>query len=70
MEMDFNKNFSENLKMLRKFRGLTQVEVSEKLGIDSQNYFRWESGKNIPNSDTIEELSKILQKHRSFFFAG
>lgn len=60
----------ENIRMLRKYRGLSGVELAKKLKIDSQHLSKWESGDSIPSVDYIEKLSKILGKHRSFFFAG
>jgi transcriptional regulator with XRE-family HTH domain len=69
-----NKNLKitvgENIRMLRLYRGLSGVELARLLKIDSQHLSKWEAGDSIPNVEYIEKLSKILGKHRSFFFAG
>jgi transcriptional regulator with XRE-family HTH domain len=70
MDKKLDKNFGENLRMLRLYRGLSGVALAKKLGIVSQNLLKWERGDSIPNNKTIEKMSKILGKHRSFFFAG
>lgn len=36
--------FSENLALLRKSRGLSQEQLSEKLGVSRQSVSKWESG--------------------------
>jgi transcriptional regulator with XRE-family HTH domain len=37
-----NLNFAENLKQLRKEKGVTQERLSEILGVSSQSISRWE----------------------------
>ena len=38
------------ISVLRKKAGLSQAELSEKLGISAQAVSKWESGKNYPIS--------------------
>ena len=45
--------FSERLKKLRKDTGLTQVDVSSKLGISQQAYASWERGIKKTNPRKI-----------------
>lgn len=52
--------FSERLKKLRKDTGLTQVDVSSKLGISQQAYASWERGVKKPTQENLIKLSKIL----------
>lgn len=51
----------DNIKKARLQAGLTQKEVSEKLGIAQPNYARYEQGKRIPKIDTLEKLAHIFQ---------
>lgn len=46
----------ENLKKLRKLNGLTQDELSKKVGIPQTTYNSYETGRSLP---TIEPLIKI-----------
>lgn len=49
--------FSEQLKDLRKTKGLTQKEVSEKIGIARGSYGNWERGKREPNIEMLVKLA-------------
>jgi len=53
---------AKQLKTLRKKLGLTQEEISEKIGMDIRYYQRLESAKpNAVKIDTIEKISKALK---------
>lgn len=52
--------FKENLKKLRKNRGLNQVDLADKLGISDKTISSWESGRTEPNMKQLNELSKIF----------
>lgn len=43
----------KKLKQLRKFEGLTQQELAEKLGIGRVNYTRYENGTVRPDYETL-----------------
>ncbi len=47
------------LRMLRKKAGLTQDELSAKLGITRTNYSHYECSMYIPSNDIFDELSKL-----------
>lgn len=51
---------NENIKKARKKSGLTQKEVSEKLGVSQAQYARWESGGRNPKDETVEKLADIF----------
>jgi len=51
---------SENIKELRKQKGLTQKELAEKLIVTSQAVSRWETGDVEPSIDTISNMAKIF----------
>lgn len=49
---------SEKLYELRKKGGLSQEQLAEKLGVSRQAISKWESGKAVPESDTLISISK------------
>jgi len=48
------------IKELRKAKGLSQEELSEKVGIDSKHLSRIEVGKSYPSLDTLERIANAL----------
>jgi transcriptional regulator with XRE-family HTH domain len=48
------------IKELRKAKGLSQEELSEKVGIDSKHLSRIEVGKSYPSIDTLERIANAL----------
>lgn len=51
---------SEKLYKLRKKGGLSQEQLAEQLGVSRQAISKWESGKAIPESDTLISISKYF----------
>lgn len=52
--------FSEKLYELRKKGGLSQEQLAEQLGVSRQAVSKWESGKAIPESDTLVSISEYF----------
>ena len=50
---------SENLSTLRKFHGLTQEQVAEKVGVSRQAVAKWENGDSIPDVINCVALAKL-----------
>lgn len=50
----------ENLKLLRKERGLSQEEVASKLHVVRQTISKWEKGVSVPDADLLIQLAEIL----------
>lgn len=48
--------FQENLKTLRKNKGVTQEELAARLCVVRQTVSKWEKGYSVPDA---EQLSKI-----------
>ncbi|MCQ2977616.1 MAG: helix-turn-helix domain-containing protein [archaeon] len=44
----------------RKKKGLTQIELADKLNITDRAISKWERGKGCPDISLLEDLSKIL----------
>ncbi len=54
------QEFSNRLKTMRKIRGLSQVELSEKIGMKQNQYSRYENG-TIPERDILVKLCNALE---------
>lgn len=69
-----NKNKKEvgtTIKQIRKERGLSQVELSKKMGFkDHTALTKIETGVNDVNSETLMQLANILDVHVGSFFTG
>lgn len=50
---------SEKLKDLRKQRGLSQLELSEKLFVSRQAVSGWEAGTSRPSTEDLQCLSRL-----------
>lgn len=50
----------ENIKRIRKEKGLTQKKLGELCGIDEANIRKYESGKQNPKIETIERIAIAL----------
>lgn len=47
----------DNLRRLRKSRGITQAELAQHLGISQNNYSYWETGKVKVDNDSLQKLA-------------
>ncbi len=56
---DVNK-FKDRLKELRKDYSITQQELADKIGIVRTAIANYETGRTIPDSDTLTLLAKIF----------
>ena len=52
---------AENVRRFRKARGLTQVELSQRLGVEQSQVSQIENGKFAVNLDTLDRLSDALE---------
>lgn len=50
----------ERLRRLRKAQGLTQGELAEKAGVSINTVVRYETGKNSPKLELLEDIFKVL----------
>ena len=48
------------IKNLRLEKGLSQSELADKLGVTFQAVSKWENGKNLPDMQTLNDISKIF----------
>ena len=57
---------AENLKALRKAKGLSQEELAARLHVVRQTVSKWEKGRSVPDADLLirlaEELARIAEQ--------
>lgn len=51
--------FHEKLQELRKQKGLTQEDLSQKLYVSRTAVSKWESGRGYPNIDSLKAIAKF-----------
>ena len=52
---------SENIKAIRKSKGLSQQELAIKLNVVRQTVSKWENGSSVPDSEMLISLSEALE---------
>ena len=52
---------NENIKAIRKSKGLSQEELAIKLNVVRQTISKWEKGLSVPDSDMLISISEVLE---------
>lgn len=52
---------NENMKAIRKSKGLSQQELAVKLNVVRQTISKWEQGLSVPDSDMLISISEVLE---------
>lgn len=52
---------NENIKAIRKSKGLSQEEFAIKLNVVRQTISKWEQGLSVPDSDMLICISEVLE---------
>lgn len=52
---------NENIRAIRKSKGLSQEELAVKLNVVRQTISKWEKGLSVPDSDMLISISKVLE---------
>ena len=52
---------SENLKAIRKSKGLSQQELAIKLNVVRQTVSKWEQGLSVPDADLLISISEVFE---------
>ena len=52
---------NENIKAIRKSKGLSQQELAIKLNVVRQTISKWEQGLSVPDSDMLISISELLE---------
>ena len=51
----------DNLKTLRKNKGLSQEELSVKLNVVRQTVSKWEQGLSVPDAEMLISISEVFE---------
>ena len=62
--------FHEKLQELRKRKGLTQEELAQELYVSRTAVSKWESGRGIPNIESLKAISKYFCVSLDDLFSG
>ena len=52
---------AENIKTIRKQRGMTQEELAARLNVVRQTVSKWEKGLSVPDAELLKKLAEILE---------
>ena len=52
---------NENIKAIRKSKGLSQQELAVRLNVVRQTVSKWEQGLSVPDSDMLISISEVLE---------
>lgn len=52
--------FAENLRALRKAKGLSQEELAARLHVVRQTVSKWEKGRSVPDAELLVRLAEEL----------
>lgn len=52
---------NENIKTIRKSKGLSQEELAIKLNVVRQTISKWENGLSVPDSEMLISISDVLE---------
>ena len=53
--------YMNNIKKLRKDKGLTQRQLADLIGIEQTGVCKWEKGICLPSSETLVKLAEIFE---------
>ena len=53
--------FNDNLKALRKAKGLSQEELAIRLNVVRQTISKWEKGLSVPDADMLIRIAEIFE---------
>lgn len=51
---------SQKLKYLRKKKGVSQLELAERLSVSRQAVSGWEAGTSRPSTENLQSLSRLF----------
>lgn len=57
---------SENIKVTRKSKGLSQEELAIKVNVVRQTISKWEQGLSVPDANMLTSLSEALDTPVTF----
>ena len=55
----------DNIKLIRKSKGLSQEELAVKLNVVRQTISKWEKGYSVPDAEMLKKLAEIFDTNVS-----
>jgi transcriptional regulator with XRE-family HTH domain len=55
------------IRIGRAKKGWSQDDLADKLGVHKQSVFRWESGKAVPDGNTLIQITNLLNLYGDLF---
>lgn len=52
---------NENIKLLRKTKGLTQDELAIRLNVVRQTVSKWEKGYSVPDAEMLQKIAEVFE---------
>lgn len=52
---------NDNIKNLRKERGMTQEEMAVRLNVVRQTVSKWEKGLSVPDAEMLQRIAEVLE---------
>lgn len=52
---------NENIRSLRKSRGMTQEELAVRLNVVRQTVSKWEKGLSVPDAEMLQRIAEVLE---------
>ena len=52
---------NENIKALRKTKGLTQDELAIRLNVVRQTVSKWEKGHSLPDAEMLQRIAEVFE---------
>lgn len=56
---------NENIRILRKNKGLTQEELAARLNVVRQTVSKWEKGLSVPDAEMLQKIAEVLETNVS-----
>ena len=64
---DLKPIFAENLAVLRKKKGWTQLELAERLNYSDKAVSKWERGESLPDVTILKQIADLFELIKELF---
>ena len=51
----------ENIRDIRKQKGMTQEELANRIGVVRQTVSKWEKNLSVPDADLLQRIAQVLE---------
>jgi transcriptional regulator with XRE-family HTH domain len=67
---DYRTRVGARIRRARLEQGLTQTELAQEVGVADAQVSRWETGRAMPQPDSLEALAQALKVKAEAFLTG